>query len=180
MKFNPTAKIDKFRLAGCSTGFKGNLAVNAVGVGLSVPFQFRILSEARGDLKVTAVDEFTYYAAGAPPVSNATVVVRDTISRAVVTNGVTDLLGQLFVPQLMEGYYDIEVSADRHNSYRGTHLVLSGTTNEVSTFISRQTVRYTWTVERIEIEDRSCPDGAYRNGIGVAESDGDGGTDREG
>ena len=81
-------------------------------------------------------------------------MVRDTISRAVITNGVTDGLGELFVPQLMEGYYDIEVSADRHNSYRNSHLILSGTTNEVSTFMSRQTVRYTWTVERIEIEDR--------------------------
>jgi subtilase family serine protease len=136
------------------TVFNGNLALNAVGAGLSVPFAFRVLSEARGDLRVTAVDEFTYYAAGAPRVSNATVVVRDTLSRAVITNGVTDAAGELFVPQLLEGYYDLEVSADRHNSYRNTHLILSGTTNEVSTFISRQTVRYTWTVERIEIEDR--------------------------
>jgi hypothetical protein len=136
------------------TVFNGNLALNAVGAGLSVPFQFRILSEARGDLRVTVVDEFTYYAAGAPPVSNATVVVRDTLSRAVITNGVTDAAGQLFVPQITEGYYDIEVSADRHNSYRNSHLILAGTTNDVSAFISRQTVRYTWTVERIEIEDR--------------------------
>ena len=136
------------------TVFNGNLALNAVGVGLSVPFEFRLLSEARGDLKVTAMDEFTFYAAGAPRVSNATVVVRDTISRAVITNGVTDRFGELFVPQLMEGYYDIEVSADRHNSYQNSHLLLSGTTNEISAFISRQTVRYTWTVERVEIEDR--------------------------
>ena len=136
------------------TIYNGNLALNGVGVGLSVPYQFRALSEAKGDLLVTAVDEFTYYAAGSPRVTNAIVTVRDSLSRQVVASGATDNLGQFRAPELMEGYYDLEVSADRHSNFRGTHFVTAGITNEVSAFMSIQTVRYNWTVERIEIEDR--------------------------
>ncbi len=134
--------------------YSGNLALNATGTGLSVPFAFRALSDATGSLKVSAVDEFTYYAEGAPPVTNATVRVRDTLNGAVVTNGVTGDNGVLLISELAEGYYDLEVGADQHASFRGTVLVEPGTTNDITAFLSYQTVRYTWTVERIEIEDR--------------------------
>ncbi|MCW5556084.1 MAG: hypothetical protein KIS67_28500 [Verrucomicrobiae bacterium] len=132
---------------------QGNLAVNGVGTGVAVPFSFRALSEAKGDLLITSVDEFTYYGAGSPPLTNATVRVRDAVSRSVVTNGVTDASGRFFVPQLMEGYYDLELDAEQHNGHRSTIFVEPGLTNEVTAFLSYQAVRYTWTVERIEIED---------------------------
>ncbi|HRT58988.1 MAG TPA: CARDB domain-containing protein, partial [Candidatus Paceibacterota bacterium] len=132
---------------------QGNLALNGVGTALAVPFSFRALSEARGALQITAVDEFTFYAAGAPPLTNATVRVRDAVSHAVVTNGVTDALGRFFVPELMEGYYDLELEATQHNAHRSTVFLEPGITNEVTAFLSYQAVRYTWTVERIEIED---------------------------
>ncbi len=135
------------------TTHNGNLALNATGVGISVPFSFRSLSDAKGALAVTAVDEFTYYAAGAPPVTNATVRVRDALTQTVVTNGVTDALGRFVVPELMEGYYDLELDAVQHNGHRTTILIEPGITNSVSAFLSYQAVRYNWTVERIEIED---------------------------
>ena len=136
------------------TIYNGNLALNATGVGLSVPYQFRALSEAKGDLVVIAVDEFTYYATGAPRVTNAAVTVRDALSRAVITNGVTGSNGQLLIAQLPEGYYDVDVTAAKHKAFHGTQLVVPGVTNEITSFMSRETVRYTWTVEKIEIEDR--------------------------
>ncbi|MBE0545906.1 MAG: pre-peptidase C-terminal domain-containing protein, partial [Verrucomicrobia bacterium] len=132
---------------------QGNLAVNGDGTGVAVPFSFRALSEAKGDLLITSVNEFTYYGAGSPPLTNATVRVRDAVSRSVVTNGVTDASGRFFVPQLMEGYYDLELDAEQHNGYHSTIFVEPGITNDVTAFLSYQAVRYTWTVERIEIED---------------------------
>ncbi|HNT15032.1 MAG TPA: CARDB domain-containing protein [Verrucomicrobiota bacterium] len=132
----------------------GNLAINGTGTGLSVPFAFRALSEAKGALQVMAADEFTYYSEGEPPLTNATVRVRDAVSHQVITNGVTDAAGRFWVPELMEGYYDVELDAEQHNGYRGTVFLEAGITNEVRAFLSYQAVRYTWTVERIEIEDR--------------------------
>jgi hypothetical protein len=135
--------------------YTGAFVLRAGDQSISVPFTFRALSEAKGDLRVTAVDEYTYYADGAPPVTNATVTVRDSVSGNVLTNGVTDANGQFVVPQLFEGYYDIQVDADSHIGYRGTSLVQAGVTNDVQAFLSRQTVRYTWTVVPTQIEDRT-------------------------
>src|SRR5213075_1049856 len=132
----------------------GNLALNATGTSLSVPYSFRALSEAKGALQITAVDEFTFYAEGAPRVTNAAVRIRDAVSGAVVTNGVTGAQGLFLMPELPEGYYNLELDADQHTPHRSTVFVEPGITNELSAFLSFQTVRYIWTVERIEIEDR--------------------------
>jgi hypothetical protein len=51
----------------------GTLVVSAAGTGVSVPFRFRALSDSTGALRVSVVDEFTYYAEGSPPVTNAMV-----------------------------------------------------------------------------------------------------------
>lgn len=135
--------------------YAGNLVVRGSGVSLSVPFNFRALSEAKGDLKITAVDEYTYYAEGNPNLAEANVVVRDAITQSNVVTGVTDTNGEFFTAQLMEGYYQIEIIADKHSTYRNTHLVLAGQTNLEEAFLSRQTVRYIWTVVPTEIEDRT-------------------------
>jgi hypothetical protein len=44
---------------------RGTLVVAGTGSSVSVPFNFRALSDAMGNLVVTAVDEYTYYAEGA-------------------------------------------------------------------------------------------------------------------
>ncbi|MEO6035569.1 MAG: CARDB domain-containing protein, partial [Verrucomicrobiota bacterium] len=134
--------------------YTGSLALSDGSANLSVPFDFRAVSEARGDLLVDAVDEYTYYAEGAPHLAGATVTVRDAVTRANIASGVTDPNGHFFVGNLMEDYYEIEVTADKHTTFRATQLLKGGMTNEVQTFLSRQTVTYTWTVEPIQIEDR--------------------------
>ena len=134
--------------------YTGSLALNSSNASLTVPFNFRALSEAKGDLLITAVDELTYYAEGAPNLAGASVSVRDAVTGASVASGVTDANGQFFVAQLPEAYYELELTADKHTTYRGTQLVQAGQTNEVTAFLSRQTVTYTWTVEPIQIEDR--------------------------
>ena len=134
--------------------YTGNLAVEGTGTGLGIPFDFRALSEAKGDLLVTAVDEYTYYAEGLPKLAGATVTVRDAVSRAVAANGVTDANGEFLASQLQEAYYEIEVTAEKHTTYRNPHLILAGTVNKIQTFLSRQVVTYNWTVVPIEIEDR--------------------------
>lgn len=134
--------------------YEGSLALNSANAALAVPFTFRALSEAKGDLLITAVDELTYYAVGTPNLAGANVIVRDVVARTNVAVGITDTNGQFSVSQLPEGYYELEITADRHTTYRQTHLIQAGQTNSISAFLSRQVVTYTWTVEPIEIEDR--------------------------
>ncbi len=134
--------------------YEGSLALNSSNASLTVPFNFRALSESKGDLRITAVDELTYYAVGTPNLTGASVAVRDAVTHAAVATGLTDTNGQFFVAQLPEAYYEIELTADKHTTYRNTHLLMAGRTNDISAFLSRQVVTYNWTVEPTEIEDR--------------------------
>ncbi len=135
------------------TRYDGNLVLANAGAGVSVPFQFRALSEAVGDLNVSVTDEYTYYVADAPKVTNATVRVRDVISGNVVAQGKTGGTGEILLTNISEGNYSLEVTADKHTSFRGPVTIVPGTTNLAEAFISRQTVTYQWTVVPIEIQD---------------------------
>ncbi|PWU16996.1 MAG: hypothetical protein C5B50_12210 [Verrucomicrobia bacterium] len=135
--------------------YTGSLALNSSNASTTVPFNFQCLSESKGDLLVSVVDEYTYFAVGAPPVTNAVVTVKDAVSMLVITNGTVDSSGKFSVPGLTEGYYQIEARSDKHSTYTGQQLVLAGRMNEVLAFESRQTVQYTWTVQPIQIEDRT-------------------------
>ena len=122
---------------------------------VSVPFEFLNVSEGKGDLRVMAVDEFTYYAEGSPKVTNATVTIRDAVTHQSVTNGVTDAQGQMVFRGLTEANYEVEVTADKHSPFAGVTLLRGGRTNDFETFLSRETVQYHWSVVPATIEDRT-------------------------
>jgi hypothetical protein len=134
--------------------FSGNLILQSSDAGVSVPFVFRTLSEAKGNLRVTAVDEYTYYAAGAPNLAGAAVVVKDAYGQNIVASGITGASGQFLTDPMPEGFYAVEVRAEKHNSYLGNILLLAGKTNEVQAFLSRQAVQFIWSVTPIQVEDR--------------------------
>jgi hypothetical protein len=133
--------------------YTGVLAVNDSSAGLQVPFTFTAVSDAHGALRVRTVDEFTFFAAGAPPLTNANVTLIEPFSRSIVATGITDTAGQLLMPGVMEGIYELDVAANKHASFRGSAMVSAGTTNDVETFLSRQTVSFIWTVVPTQIQD---------------------------
>ncbi|MBL9126553.1 MAG: hypothetical protein JNL97_02845, partial [Verrucomicrobiales bacterium] len=133
----------------------GTLLLAAGSSTASVPFRFRVLSDATGDLRVTAVDEYTYYAEGAPKVAGAEVTVLDAVTEQIVRQGVTDATGELVFRQMPEGWYDVRVRADLHGGFRDTCLVVAGFETNVLALMPRQAVRYIWTVVPTEIEDRT-------------------------
>ncbi|MBN2473427.1 MAG: Ig-like domain-containing protein [Pirellulales bacterium] len=134
--------------------YAGNLVLRTGDGGLSVPFAFRCVSDAQGDLAVTVVDEYFYFTEEAPRVEDASVILRDAISGAEIARGLTDAEGGFSLTQLQEGYYTLEVRADSHDRYEELILVEAGRLNHELVFISRQTVQYVWTVEETEIQDR--------------------------
>jgi hypothetical protein len=134
--------------------YTGNISVFGSNTSLSIGFRFTAISDKVGGLRITAKDEFTYFADDHPPVSAAKVELKDVSTGQVLVSGVTDTNGVCEMPQLLEGYYNLEVSADKHGTYRSTEEVSSGQLKEVRAFLPRQLVTYTWTVVPIEIEDR--------------------------
>ncbi len=136
--------------------YRGQIVlIPANGPERRVPFTFRHVSEATGSLTITAVDEHTYYSPGAPRLAGATVVVKDAYDDDPVATAVTDADGIAVFPLLPEDYYQIEVSAVDHAGYRGVVFVSAAVANEETVFLSRQTVRYVWTVVPTEVEDVS-------------------------
>jgi Ca2+-binding RTX toxin-like protein len=139
------------------TSYTGNIDLDAPGndADLSLPFNFKAVSEAVGELKVNVVDELFYFGEGKPKLANATVTLRDPFTGNEVATAVTDVTGTVSFPNIQEGYYNLEVRAKNHDSYRNNVLIQAGQTNTVESFLSRQTVKYIWTVEETEIEDRT-------------------------
>ncbi len=133
----------------------GTLAVTGEGVFTPIEVRLKVVSNARGALRMTTVDEMAYY--GSPPanLAGAAIVLRDPLDNSVVARGETDAQGRLAFEDLPEGRYNLEAAAARHDTTTGTVEVRPGETNEQLVFLRTQLVRYTWKVEEIEIEDRT-------------------------
>ncbi len=137
------------------TAYNGNVRVTTDDGTVTIPFTFRAVSDATGDLVVTVVDEYFYFTDEAPKVEGATVLLLDAISGVVVAEAVTNGEGQVLFAGVTEGHYTVEVRAEDHDRYRNSLLLAAGETNDILAFISRETVKYTWIVEEVEIEDRT-------------------------
>lgn len=127
---------------------------------INMPFTFRPVSSAVGDLEITVVDELFYFAAGAPELEGAQVRLRDNVDRdVVVAQGTTDADGLFRVDDLQEGFYYLQLSEDDHESF-STPIFVEGNEagdflNEQQYFLSRDFVQYNWTVEEFDFEDRT-------------------------
>lgn len=135
--------------------YTGQITLNGAGVSLAVPFTFRALSNATGSLLIDVQDEYTFFADGNPHVAGASVKVFDAIDHTQIAAGTTSADGQFAVPTLREGYYDIEVTADKHDSYKATVLISPSETKSVQAFLARRTVSYTWSVVPSQVVDRT-------------------------
>ncbi len=138
------------------TEYKGNIVLDADGNDgdLALPFNFRAISAAVGNIRINAADELTYFAEGSPKLANATVTLRDYFTDEIIANVVTDSTGIINLSNIKEGNYNLEVKAENHETFRQTIQLNAGETEDVNAFLSRQTVKYIWTVTPTEIEDK--------------------------
>ena len=134
--------------------YSGSIVVAGIDSYLYIPFEFNCISEGKGDLVVRSVDEFTYLGEGEPPVAGASVVLKDPYTYETILEGITDETGQLIVPDLIEAYYDLEVTADDHGKFVTKIFVKAGDTTEIPAFLPRDLVKINWTVQPTTIEDR--------------------------
>ena len=64
-----------------------------------------------------------------------------------------DVDGMVTIPDLQEGIYNVRATAADHDAFNRNIEVTPGD-NTLDAFMSRQTVKYYWSVEEIELEDR--------------------------
>ncbi|MEA5536850.1 S8 family serine peptidase [Crocosphaera sp. XPORK-15E] len=135
------------------TLYNGNVVISGDEASLSLPFNFRAISEAKGNLNINVVDELFFFAEGSPRLANATISLLDPYTGTVIFSE-QDADGILAKNNLAEGYYKLRISADNHDTYEQNVYIGAGETEDIQAFLSRQTVKYTWTVTPTEIEDR--------------------------
>ncbi|MBN1786930.1 MAG: hypothetical protein JW806_00880 [Sedimentisphaerales bacterium] len=134
--------------------YTGTIIVYGVGVNKVIPFEFNCISDKVGTLEITVVDEFTFYAAGAPNVEGASMTLRDVVTQNLAWAETTDVNGVLINENVTEGYYNLRITAEDHGSYNATVFVAAGTETEITAFMPRQLVKYSWTVTPTVIEDK--------------------------
>ena len=135
------------------TVYNGDLVIAGAETSLKLPFNFRAVSEAKGNLNINVVDELSFFAEGSPKLGNATITLLDPFTGNVVFSE-QDADGILSKTNLAEGYYTLRISADNHDSYEQNIYIGAGENKDIQAFLSRQTVKYTWTVTPTEIEDK--------------------------
>ena len=131
----------------------GRFGINCEnGNGTFVNFTVTPVSDVTGTLLVDVCDEYTYYTDEKPHVKDAQVVLRNPVTGALVAQGTTDADGHWSMV-LPEGYYQVNVTADNHDSYRNNILVDPGVTTTEVVNLSYQAVSVSWSVEETEVED---------------------------
>lgn len=136
---------------------KGSIAINCEkGNGKAVYFNVKVVSEDKGNLLVRVADEATQYGdkdGNRPYVSGATVKLTDYNTGAVVATDVTGDDGSLLLENVAEGYYHLNVSAPKHDTYDQNILISPGETTDLTAYISYQAISVKWDVVETEIDD---------------------------
>lgn len=131
----------------------GRLVINCEnGKGLSIDYKVIPVSDQPAVLEVSVCDEFTYNTTEAPKVKGAKVKVVNPGNFKTVAEGFSDEDG-MFTAELSAGYYQLEVSAERHDSWTGTVFLNPGKTNSVKANISFNPITISYNVVPTEIED---------------------------
>ena len=131
----------------------GMLGINCEnGNGTFINFNITPVSDKTGTLIVDVTDEYTYYTDEKPHVKDAEVVLKNPVTGAIVAQGRSDENG-LYTIVLPEGYYQVNVTADKHDSYKNNILVDPGTTTTKVVCLSYQAISVSWDVEETEVED---------------------------
>lgn len=147
LRFNPKEEMS------LNVPVKGQIGINCSN-GNGIPLQYEItpVSEATGRLIIDVCDEYTYYTKEAPHVSGAEIIVKQPTTGAVISQGKTGDDG-IYNIELPEGYYNISVTADNHDSYNNNILLDPGKDNNITVNLSFKAVSVNWDVEETEVED---------------------------
>jgi len=131
----------------------GTIGINCFnGNSKIINFSLELVSEDKGNLVVDVCDEYTYNTVEAPHVTNAQVAVKHPVTGVVLAQGRTGDDGKYSV-ELPEGYYKLEVFADKHENYSNYCYINPGKTESVIVNIGYQPINISWEVVETEVDD---------------------------
>lgn len=152
--FKPTADMQ------LNVPVTGTIGFNVeYGNGTCANFSVTPVSDQTGKLVVEVADEYTYYTEEKPRVKGAEVILRNSVTNAIVmidgqeAKGITGDDGLVTFDNLPEGYYKLSVTANNHDTYSNNIVVDPGTTTKKTVNLSVQAIKVTWSVEETEVED---------------------------
>ncbi len=125
------------------------------GPSVSVNYEFRAVSVAKGGIDVQVYNELQNQQTGLPfAVANATVELLDVFTGEVVRTATTDSLGKVAFAEVVEGFYNLKVQAENHDSSLGTVEIKADMTTGQTVILRSRQVSYNWTVVQVPFEDR--------------------------
>lgn len=131
----------------------GTIGINCEnGSGTIVNFSVEAVSEEKGKLIIDVCDEYTYNTPEKPHVSDANVTIKHPYSGEILAEGKTGTDGK-YAFDLQEGYYKVEVTANKHESYTNYCNVNPGKSETLLVNLSYQPIIVQWSVEETEVTD---------------------------
>ena len=124
-----------------------------LGRTASLNFSFTPVSSNLGCVRISPVDEYTYYQNGAPHIAGVSIAISNPYTQVRVASGVTDGNGEWLSPELPCGVYDVYASEGNHASWSARLEVEAESVNSVEPFMSFEAVKYKWDVKRVEVDD---------------------------
>uniref|UniRef100_UPI0039B9B855 fibronectin type III domain-containing protein n=1 Tax=Candidatus Ruminimicrobium bovinum TaxID=3242779 RepID=UPI0039B9B855 len=109
--------------------YEGTIAINAgSGVSTTLHYSITVVSDDNGTLLVDVTDEFTTNTnnGNGPHVEGAEVTLTDYYSHETVAHGFTSSTGIFGAEDIPEGWYYLEVDADRHLGYNEIVYISAG------------------------------------------------------
>ena len=132
---------------------KGTIGINCQnGNGVRIDYEITPVETAIGTLIVDAVDTYTYNTPEAPHVNGAKVELFMPISNEIIATGITDADG-LYVVDLPAGYYQMEISTQKHDKYFREVYVAPSIDNNVLAILQYEPITVNWSVTETEVED---------------------------
>ena len=148
LRMTPTEKMQ------LNVPVTGSIGINcANGEGLSLPFYIEPVSTTEGTLTIDVCDENTYYTKEAPHLAEAQVTITHPTTGKMIAEGKTNSKG-IYSVSLPEGYYAVNVTAEKHDSYRNNLLVDPGKDNKTTVNLSISAIKISYDVVETEVEDR--------------------------
>ena len=128
------------------------IVVASAEVSTSIPIVLLVSSDVFMNLTVIVEDEYTYFASDQPLVNDATVTLVNYQRNLRIVQTTELGNGTVTFFDIFEDRYEMYVEAPDHLTLRQI-IITSIDEPELTIFIQREAVRYTWTVTPVQVQD---------------------------
>ena len=131
---------------------KASIIVTSKEISASIPFILIVSSDVLMNLTVIVEDEYTYFASGQPLVDNAEITLINYQRGIRLTQTTAEDNGTTTFINIYEDRYEMTVEVRDHLAVHQI-IITSGDNPDITVFVQRRTVTYTWSVTPVTYQD---------------------------